>query len=80
MYIKCIYKCILYINVMCMYVYIYIYVQPNMVNLLAITFCYFSDEHLTKLDGGRGLAPVDGHCSNKRLKAGCFFSPRARWT
>ena len=53
--------------------YIYIYVQPNMVNLLAITFCYFSDEHLTKLDGGRGLAPVDGHCSNKRLKAGCFF-------
>eukprot|EP00435_Cladocopium_sp_Y103_P038532 s906_g10.t1 len=23
---------------------------------------------------GRGLAPVDGHCSNKRLKAGCSLS------
>ena len=36
----------------CMYVYIYIYVQPNMVNLLAKTFRYFSDEHLTKLEVG----------------------------
>ena len=42
-----IYKCNVYVCV-----YIYIHVQPNMVNLLAKTFRYFSDEYLTKLEVG----------------------------
>ena len=54
---------------------IYIHVQPNMVNLLAKTFRYFSDEYLTKLEVGAWRQWMDIAATSVSRLGVFFFTP-----